>query len=61
MKKIIALVCVLVLAGCTNNTEQIVSDGGGSGGVKLIVLSDGTKCAVIVGYAKGGIDCNWLS
>lgn len=27
--------------------------------VELIVLEDGTKCAVYSGYSKGGLSCNW--
>ena len=36
-----------------------VSGADGRGEVKLVVLDDGTKCAVLIGYAKGAITCNW--
>ena len=62
MKKIFAVVFVMIaIVGCTKqgNTQATVSDGNGQGDVALVILNDGTKCAVIVGYSKGGIDCNW--
>jgi hypothetical protein len=36
-----------------------VSGADGKGEVKLVVLEDGTKCAVLIGYNKGAITCNW--
>jgi hypothetical protein len=27
--------------------------------VELIVLEDGTKCAIYSAYSKGGLSCNW--
>lgn len=36
-----------------------VSDSFGSGDVQLVTLSDGTKCAVLIGMYKGAISCNW--
>lgn len=36
-----------------------ISDGRNDGTVQEIVLKDGTKCAVMVGYNKGAISCDW--
>lgn len=36
-----------------------VSSAQGSAEVKIITLEDNTKCAILVGYNKGAIDCNW--
>jgi hypothetical protein len=65
MKKLIVLVA-LVLAGCGKPHDPkyhengvTVYDSGGSGSVQEITLTDGTRCAILVGYSKGGIDCDW--
>ncbi len=57
--KIAMAVVVLILAGCGNSPGQDVTDGMGSGRVTMVRLDDGTRCAVLVGYSKGAIDCDW--
>ena len=61
MVKRVAAICCLVIAlsACEKTTTQSVSSMSGAAGVQLITLEDGTKCAVIVGYQKGGISCGW--
>lgn len=58
-----AMLFVLLLAGCGSKPDGVkshyVSDGNCSGEVKLIVLQDGTKCAVLIGYYKAALHCNW--
>ena len=50
----------LIVAGCNKGvTESEVSDGWGAAEIKLVTLSDGTKCATLIGYNKGSIHCNW--
>lgn len=58
---IVALATAAALAGCgkSGNTQAHVSDGYGEGEVKLVMLQDGTRCAVLIGYSKGGIHCDW--
>lgn len=61
MKKLIIL-STLVLAGCgayadTNGIN--VSGADGIASVQEITLKDGTRCAVLVGYQKGAISCDW--
>lgn len=64
MKKII-LITILFCAGCERQIITLpdgavtVSDGNGAATVQLITLTDGTKCAAMVGYYKGAISCNW--
>ena len=43
----------------TSKNAIDVSGKDGSGEVKYVVLADGTKCAVLIGYQKGAISCNW--
>ena len=49
--------------GCYTTTPgQIEASGaGGSAVVEMHTLPDGTRCAVLVGYQKGGITCDWES
>ena len=54
----------LLLAGCSYAPAETatginVTAGGGSGEVQEITLKDGTRCAVVMGYEKGAISCNW--
>ncbi len=55
------LLSVAVLSGCAGGgaEEAVVSDGWGSADVRLVKLSDGTRCAVLIGSYKGGITCDW--
>lgn len=52
-----------VLAGCakTEATKDgnLISNGAGEATVTDHTLSDGTKCAVLIGYYKGAISCGW--
>lgn len=60
MKKfsLILVPFLVLLSSCTNsdNVSTAASFAGG-GLVKIVILDDGTKCAVTM--PKGGIDCNW--
>ena len=54
------------LYGCGGHSEEQKPDGslrvtnGGFGDhVKIVVLEDGTRCAVLIGLKKGGISCDW--
>jgi hypothetical protein len=61
MKTAIALVLAFLVAGCSETSPGAI-DVSGSGGfaeVKIVTMQDGTKCAVLSGYKKGGIDCDW--
>lgn len=62
MKYSILLTFVL-LAGCGSSefktNGSTVMGAGGSANVQEVVLSDGTRCAVLVGYQKGAISCDW--
>jgi hypothetical protein len=64
MKRIILIMAVLV-AGCTGPVSQtsdgVVSNGSSNGSVSIVNLKDGTKCAVLIGYYKGAISCDWKS
>lgn len=53
-------VVVLLITGCSPAPDAV-----GTGGTKwrsdvtVITLKDGTKCAVLEGIGRGGIDCDW--
>jgi len=56
------VIAVAIISGCavsSPGTEIQVSEGLGSADVKLVKLSDGTKCAILVGYNKSSIACDW--
>ena len=59
------LVCVALLAGCERAANpksdgwMIVQDGQGSAGVREITLPSGLRCAVLIGYSKGALDCDF--
>jgi hypothetical protein len=38
---------------------QEIGDGNGQATVALTYLEDGTRCAVLIGYSKGAISCDW--
>ena len=67
MRTIIVLVCVALLVGCESRPQPPVTtphgvtvpDTQGAASVHLIVLSDGTRCAALVGYYRGSISCDW--
>lgn len=60
MKSLAVVVLLLVLSGCnTSPGAQDVSSSSGRGEVKIVKLEDGTTCAVLIGYRKGAISCNW--
>lgn len=43
----------------TSSGPIIVENHGVPTVVRMVTLEDGTKCAVLIGYRKGGIDCDW--
>ena len=58
----------LLVAGCTGGPAEVAQEPNGTvsvknnegfGSVTLVKLEDGTKCAVLIGYNKGGIHCDW--
>ena len=61
----IALVVSIGLVGCIDNDEQSnlgqkISNGEGTtANVLVIKLEDCTPCAVLIGYYRGAIDCDW--
>lgn len=57
MRNITLVVILVLLGGCKIDSD--VSDGLGSASIKEYSLSDGTKCAVLIGVYKGGITCDW--
>lgn len=63
MKALIAVIAASLLVGCAardnDPSRQSVAGAGGSGEVKEVFLSDGTRCAVVIGYYKGAITCDW--
>ena len=69
IRKIATITCVLLLTvGCspgpmevsqTANGSVVVSNASGEATVSLVTLEDKTRCAVLVGFRKGGIDCHW--
>ncbi len=54
--KIIWLLLALTISGCGNFN---VSSNGYEANIKIYTLEDGTKCAYLIGFSKGGISCNW--
>lgn len=62
-KFMIVMLVALVVTGCSKvgDIQATVSDGIGTGDVTLVMLRDGTKCAVLIGYSKGAISCDWRS
>ncbi len=66
MKKLFVLIFTFLVVGCARSDLPgeggiSVSNGMGSITVKEVTLSDGTRCAVAVGYQKGAITCDWNS
>lgn len=67
--KIFILVCLLVIlavllcgysrAPTPTEIGIEVHAAGGTAMVQEVLLKDGTRCAVIVGSSKSGIDCEW--
>ena len=65
---IIAVLCNVLMDGPDPSRppadvlESVVVEGSSGAGdvtVQLVEMSDGTTCAVLIGYKKSGIDCNW--
>ena len=65
---IIAVVCNVLMDGPDPSRppadvlESVLVEGSSGAGdvtVQLVEMSDGTTCAVLIGYKKSGIDCNW--
>ncbi len=62
MRKLLAMAAAVLLAACTRTVEPMPDGTIGIGNtttVHSITLSDGTRCAVLVGTYRGGISCNW--
>lgn len=73
MKKIAATLMaaglIFGLASCSNvvsvqdnESGIVVKTDEGEGSVKIVQVPDGAssvKCAVLIGYSKGGISCDW--
>lgn len=60
----LTLLWLIFAVGCAPSAGtnlQDVSNSGGSGSVQEIYLKDGTHCAILIGYYKGSISCNWKS
>lgn len=60
------LVTVLALVGCSQGHPPqpsangiAVSNGDGQAEIQVVTLRDGTRCAVLIGYRKGAISCDW--
>jgi hypothetical protein len=65
MTKTLSIVALLALSGCSPardyepaNREGKLKDTS-TGQIEVILLDDGTRCAVYAGYKNGGIDCDW--
>ena len=65
---IIAVVCNALMGGpdpsrppayVLDSVLVVGSQGAGDVTVQLVEMSDGTTCAVLIGYKKSGIDCNF--
>ena len=65
---IIAVVCNVLMDGPDPSRppadvlESVLVEGesgAGGGPGQLVEMSDGTTCAVLIGYKKSGIDCNF--
>lgn len=60
-----AVISSLFIVGCKVREPEQVESGvvlsarGNGGVVQLATLEDGTRCAVLIGSNKGGIDCDW--
>jgi len=58
MKRTVFILATLtLLTGCGGD----VSSKGTHADVKEYYLADGTRCAVLIGFKKGGISCDWGS
>ena len=56
----------MMLMGCAGEAKVdkhngTVSNGEAEAAITEYNLSDGTRCAVLIGYSKGAIDCDWNS
>lgn len=52
-------ISVILLSSSPSPGSKSVGGSGGEAEVKVVTLDDGTKCAILVGYSKGAISCNW--
>jgi hypothetical protein len=65
MKKWLSVIAALSLVACeggvgtTADGAIAVASVASYGEVREISLSDGTKCAVLLGSNKGAISCDW--
>jgi hypothetical protein len=56
---LLAVLFVGLLIGCTFQESTDIRESEADFKLKQITLDDGTPCAVLVGYRKGGISCGW--
>lgn len=66
-----AAAVLIVLAGCTDESattpepkpkKEFVAEvrtSGYSADIVEVKLQDGTRCAALLGYNKGGLSCDW--
>lgn len=66
MKNTIGLISLCILVGCDERPPTVkgentvnVATNGYDAAVRIIRTTDGTRCAVMVGYGRGGITCDW--
>lgn len=67
----IAAASTVALTGCSSevSTKTLttgieIGNSYGEGAVTIVEIPDGdrkVKCAVLVGYSKGGISCDWAN
>lgn len=60
---VLLAVILWLVAGCSPSPSSgpwvYVSDGHTSAQLQLITLADGTRCAVLMGYKKAAMSCDW--
>lgn len=68
MKKLgtilLGLMATLSLVSCSHPPQNSpngisVSDGYGEGEIQTVMMPDGNKCYVLIGYQKGAISCTF--
>lgn len=53
---------LVILAAAVMSSGCVAGDAAEpTGQVREVKLTDGTRCALFVGYYKGGITCDWGS
>ena len=71
MNKVVATIAIVgraLVTACGPSQVQtrtgsdgstLISNREGAGSITEVRLEDGTRCAVLIGYNKGGISCDW--